>query len=123
MLKKYPRPADRIKQLMALSNSKKAREERRQVLKDLNDGKINVVLATYALAKEGLDVPKLNYVVFASPQKDETTVTQSAGRVGRKAEGKEYGVVIDYVDSNFGMLAGFSKKRNSVYKKLEYEIV
>lgn len=114
---------DKVKQLMALSNSKKAREERRQVLKDLNDGKINVVLATYALAKEGLDVPKLNYVVFASPQKDETTVTQSAGRVGRKAEGKEYGVVIDYVDSNFGMLAGFSKKRNSVYKKLEYEIM
>ena len=113
----------KVKQLMALSNSKKAREERRQVLKDLNDGKINVVLATYALAKEGLDVPNLNYVVFASPQKDETTVTQSAGRVGRKAEGKEYGVVIDYVDSNFGMLAGFSKKRNSVYKKLEYEIM
>lgn len=111
-----------VKQLMALSNSKKAREERRQILKDLNDGKINVVLATYALAKEGLDVPNLNYVVFASPQKDETTVTQSAGRVGRKAEGKEYGVVIDYVD-DFGMLRGFSKKRNSVYKKLEYEIV
>lgn len=113
---------DKVKQLMALSNSKKAREERRQVLKDLNDGKINVVLATYALAKEGLDVPKLNYVVFASPQKDETTVTQSAGRVGRKADGKEYGIVIDYVD-DFGMLRGFSKKRNSVYKKLEYEIM
>lgn len=113
----------KVRQLMALSNSKKAREERRQILKDLNDGKINVVLATYALAKEGLDVPKLNYVVFASPQKDETTVTQAAGRVGRKAEGKEYGVVIDYVDSNFGMLAGFSKKRNSIYKKLNYEIL
>ena len=118
-----PSKWNKVKQLMALSNSKKAREERRQVLKDLNDGNINVVLATYALAKEGLDVPNLNYVVFASPQKDETTVTQSAGRVGRKAEGKEYGVVIDYVDSNFGMLAGFSKKRNSVYKKLEYEIM
>ena len=113
----------KVRQLMALSNSKKAREERRQALKDLNDGNINVVLATYQLAREGLDIPNLNYVVFASPQKDETTVTQSAGRVGRKAEGKEYGVVIDYVDSNFGMLAGFSKKRNSVYKKLEYEIM
>lgn len=123
ILKDAPYLEGKVKQLMALSNSKKAREERRQVLKDLNDGKINVVLATYSLAKEGLDVPNLNYVVFASPQKDETTVTQSAGRVGRKAEGKEYGVVIDYVDSNFGMLAGFSKKRNSVYKKLEYEIV
>ena len=121
--KKDANLTNKVRQLMALSNSKKAREERRQVLKDLNDGKINVVLATYQLAKEGLDVPNLNYVVFASPQKDETTVTQSAGRVGRKAEGKEYGVVVDYVDSNFGMLAGFSKKRNSVYKKLEYEIM
>lgn len=114
---------DKVVQLIALSNSKKARGERRQVLKDLNDGKINVVLATYALAKEGLDVPNLNDVVFATPQKDETTVTQSAGRVGRKAEGKEWGCVIDYVDSKFGMLAGYSKKRNSIYKKLEYEII
>lgn len=114
---------DKVVQLMALSNSKKAREGRRQVLKDLNDGKINVVLATYALAKEGLDVPNLNYVVFASPQKDETTVTQASGRVGRKSEGKLYGTVIDYVDSKFGMLAGFSRKRNSIYKKLEYEIL
>lgn len=113
----------RVMQLEALSNSKKAREHRREILKDLNDGNINVVLATYALAKEGLDVPKLDYVVFASPQKDETTVTQSAGRVGRKAEGKEYGTVVDYVDSKFGMLAGFSKKRNTIYKKLEYEII
>lgn len=116
-------PNGKITQLMALSNSKKAREERKQVLKDLNEGKINVVLATYQLAKEGLDVPKLDIVMFASPIKDATTVEQASGRVGRKAEGKEYGTVMDYVDSNFGMLAGFSKKRNSVYKKLEYEIV
>ena len=115
-------PEDKVKQLKALSNSKKAREERRQILKDLNDGKINVVLATYALAKEGLDVPKLDYVVFATPQKDETTVVQSAGRVGRKADGKEFGTVIDYVD-DFGLLLGYSKKRNNYYKKLEYEII
>lgn len=112
----------KVKQLMALSNSKKAREERRQVLKDLNDGKINVVLATYALAKEGLDVPKLDYVVFASPVKDATTVEQASGRVGRKADGKSYGCVIDYTD-DFGLLLGYSKKRNSVYKKLEYEVI
>jgi superfamily II DNA or RNA helicase len=112
----------RVKQLKALSNSKSARAERRQILKDLNDGKINVVLATYQLAKEGLDVPKLDYVVFATPQKDETTVVQSAGRVGRKAEGKDFGTVIDYVD-DFGLLLGYSKKRNNYYKKLEYEVL
>lgn len=113
----------KVRQLMALSNSKKAREERRQVLKDLNDGNINVVLATYQLAREGLDIPNLNYLVMASPVKDPITVEQSVGRVGRKANGKEYGICIDYTDNNFGMLAGFSKKRNSVYKRLEYEII
>ena len=112
----------KVRQLMALSNSKKAREERRQALKDLNDGKINVVLATYQLAREGLDIPNLNYLVMASPVKDPITVEQSVGRVGRKAEGKDYGTCIDYTD-DFGMLRGFSKKRNSVYKKLEYEIM
>lgn len=121
--KKNANLTDKVVQMKALSNNSKAREYRRQVLKDLNEGKINIVLATYALAKEGLDVPRLDYVVFASPQKDETTVTQAAGRVGRKAEGKEYGTVIDYTDNNFGMLAGFSKKRNSIYKRLEYKIV
>lgn len=112
----------KVRQLMALSNSKKAREERRQALVDLNDGKINVVLATYQLAREGLDIPKLNYLVMASPVKDATTVEQASGRVGRKAENKPYGTVIDYID-DFGLLIGFSKKRNAVYKRLEYEIM
>lgn len=112
----------KVRQLMALSNSKKAREERRQVLKDLNDGNINVVLATYQLAREGLDIPNLNYLVMASPVKDPITVEQSVGRVGRKAEGKDYGTCIDYTD-DFGMLRGFSKKRDVVYKRLEYEII
>lgn len=112
----------KVRQLMALSNSKKAREERRQALKDLNDGKINIVLATYQLAREGLDIPNLNYLVMASPVKDPITVEQSVGRVGRKAEGKDYGTCIDYTD-DFGMLRGFSKKRDVVYKRLEYEII
>ena len=113
---------EHVKQLKALSNSKSARAERRQILKDLNDGKINVVLATYTLAKEGLDVPKLDYVIFATPVKDAITVEQASGRVGRKADGKSYGCVIDYTD-DFGLLLGYSKKRNSIYKRLEYEII
>ena len=59
---------------------------------------------------------------MASPVKDPITVEQSVGRVGRKAEGKDYGTCIDYTD-DFGMLRGFSKKRDVVYKRLEYEII
>lgn len=115
-------PQDKIMQLLAVSGSNEARKRRRQALVDLNDGKTKVLLATYQLAKEGLDVPQLRYVVFATPQKDQVTVTQAAGRVGRKADGKSFGTVIDYTDNGFGVLAGFSKKRNSIYKKLKYEV-
>ena len=88
---------------------------------NLNDGKLNCIFATYQLAKEGLDVPNLRYVVFATPEKDETTIIQASGRVGRKALGKDCGVVIDFVDA-FGMYKGWWKKRLSVYKKLGYDI-
>lgn len=108
--------------LSTLGSSKQAKEYRKQVLKDLDSGKIDCVFATYQLAKEGLDVPSLRYVVFSTPEKDETTVIQSVGRVGRKADGKEYGTVIDFVD-DFGMYRGWHRKRMGYYKKLDCEVI
>lgn len=108
--------------LSTMGNSKAAKAARKEVLRKLNDGELDCVFATYQLAKEGLDVPNLRYVVFATPEKDETTVMQAAGRVGRKAEGKPFGTVIDFVD-NFGMYKGWAKKRKNIYKKLFYNIL
>ena len=97
--------------------SKAAKEKRKQSLAMLNAGEIDCIFATYHLAKEGLDVPNLRYVVFATPEKDETTVIQAAGRVGRKSDGKDVGRVIDFVD-DFGMYLGWAKKRVGFYKKI-----
>ena len=108
--------------LSTLGQSQKAKEERKNVLQKLNNGEIDAVFATYQLAKEGLDIPNLNYVVFATPEKDPTTIEQSTGRVGRKAEGKLFGTVIDFVD-DFGMYKGWWKKRLSVYKKIGCDII
>lgn len=105
--------------LSGQKQSKTEKENRKRVLADLNSGKLRYVFATYKLAKEGLDVPNLRYVVFATPQKDRTTVTQAAGRVGRKAEGKEFGTVVDFVD-DFGMLRGYQRRRKTIYKKLGF---
>lgn len=108
--------------LSGMGNSKAAREERKRALKALNGGEIDCLFATYQLAKEGLDVPNLRHVVFATPEKDEATVIQAAGRVARKHEGKEKGTVIDFID-DFGMLHGWAKKRESIYvKKLGFNI-
>lgn len=103
--------------ISGMSNSKAAKEDRKRALQNLQNGKLDCIFATYQLAKEGLDVPNLRYVVFATPEKDETTVVQSVGRVGRKAEGKDFGTVIDFVD-DFGMFHGWARKRAGYYKKI-----
>lgn len=107
--------------LSTLGNSKSAKAHRKEALQKLNNGKIKAIFTTYQLAKEGLDVPSLRYVVFATPEKDETTIIQSVGRVARKADGKEYGTVIDFID-NFGMYKGWAKKRKNFYKKIGCDI-
>jgi len=102
--------------------SKKAKAERKAALAALNNGELDCVFASYQLAAEGLDCPNLRYIVFATPEKNDVTITQATGRVGRKAEGKEYGTVIDFVDE-FGMYKRFYKERLKVYKKLNCDII
>ncbi len=108
--------------LSSLANNKADRQRRKVALEALNDGELDCIFATYQLAKEGLDVPNLRYLIMATPEKDETTVVQSAGRVARKADGKDCGIILDYVDE-LGMLKGWAKKRLNLYKKNDYEIL
>lgn len=104
---------------LGIASTKAEKERRARILTDLNNGALNVVFATFKLAKEGLDVPNLRTVVLSCPVKDKTTVIQSAGRVARKAEGKDFGMVIDFSD-DFGLLYGYEKKRRGYYKKNSY---
>lgn len=108
--------------LSALGQSKAAKEERKSALEKLNNGELDVVFCTYQLAAEGLDVPGLQYVILATPEKDPSRIQQSSGRVARKADGKEYGTVVDLVDE-FGMYKAWYSKRLWVYKKLGYDIM
>lgn len=106
---------------LGIASTKAEKERRARILTDLNNGALNVVFATFKLAKEGLDVPNLRTIVFATPQKDKATVIQSAGRVARKAEGKKFGRVIDFID-DFGIFYGYASKRKKYYKSLNYEV-
>ena len=108
--------------LSSLGVSKAAKRIRKDALQRLNSGELDCIFATYKLAKEGLDIPNLRYLVMVTPEKDPTTIEQSIGRVGRKADGKLYGTVIDFVDE-FGMYKGWWKKRLSVYKKIGCDII
>ena len=57
----------------------------------------DVLFATYAMAKEGLDIERLNTVILATSQKD---VIQSVGRVMRKilGDGDNRPLIIDFTD-------------------------
>lgn len=106
---------------LGAATTKSEKERRNKILKDLDNGELNVVFATYKLAKEGIDVPNLRTVVFATPQKDKATVIQAAGRVARAAESKKFGTIIDTVDP-IGIFYGYAKKRKGYYRRLGYEI-
>lgn len=108
--------------LSKLGTSKKAKEIRKEALRKLDSGELDCIFATYQLAAEGLDCPHLKYVVFATPEKNERTIQQAAGRVERKADGKDCGIIIDLLD-DFGMYKGWWRKRSNLYKKAGYDIM
>ena len=98
--------------------SKKAKAEREQALEDMRTGKKKYLFASYSLAKEGLDVPRLDRLFLASPCKFSAIITQAVGRVQRTFEGKETPVVYDFVDVNVGFCNGAWKKRCTSYRKI-----
>lgn len=96
--------------------SKKGKALREQALEDMRSGKKHYLFATYRLAKEGLDIPRLDRLYLTTPQKDYAVIVQCVGRVARTFEGKEQPLVYDYVDS-IDYLVGSYKKRCSHYRK------
>ena len=97
-------------------HGKVKKADREQALKEMRKKKKHILLATYQLAKEGLDVPCLDRLLLATPVKDYAIVVQSVGRIARVCEGKGTPIVYDYVD-DIGFLKNMWKKRCTSYKK------
>lgn len=97
--------------------SKKAKAMREQAIEDMRQGRKQYLFATYSLAKEGLDIPRLDRLYLATPQKDYAVITQSIGRIARTFEGKAEPVVYDYVDEGIQYLVRSYKKRCATYRK------
>lgn len=75
-----------------------------------------IVLATYSMAAEALDIPSLNTLVMVSPKTD---IIQSVGRILRtRSSGK---LIIDIVDTH-EVFQNQWKKRKTYYKKCGYGI-
>jgi superfamily II DNA or RNA helicase len=77
-----------------------------------------VLVATYAMCKEGFDVPTLNTLVMATPRPD---IDQIVGRILRveKSARTIPPLVIDIVDPQFRRQF---QERNGLYKKRNYKV-
>ena len=76
-----------------------------------------VVIATYAMASEGLDIKTLTTLIMATPKTD---IQQSVGRILREKHNQP--IVIDIIDSHEPFKNQW-KKRRTFYMKEKYKII
>lgn len=94
---------------------------RERYIEQMRTGEKSILFATYQLAKEGLDIPRLEVLHMATPQNDYAVVAQSIGRIARAYEGKAQPVCFDYIDKSKYLVKSF-KKRLTTYRKENCEI-
>lgn len=102
--------------------SKALKAEREQAIEDMRTGRKRYLFATYALAKEGLDIPRLDRLYLTTPQKDYAVIVQSVGRVARFVKDKDQPLVYDYVDNIRSLLKSY-KQRCTHYRKCGCKII
>uniref|UniRef100_A0A6C0JER9 Uncharacterized protein n=1 Tax=viral metagenome TaxID=1070528 RepID=A0A6C0JER9_9ZZZZ len=86
--------------------------------KDLDKSEnMRVILGTYPMSSEGLDIPTLDSVIFTTPK---SSIEQSIGRITRKVH-ESIPIAYDIVD-NMHIFPRQYNKRETVYKKLKYDV-
>jgi superfamily II DNA or RNA helicase len=76
-----------------------------------------VVIATYAMAAEALDIKTLTTLIMATPKTD---IEQSVGRILREKHSSP--IVVDIIDSH-DLFQNQWRKRKTFYKKENYKII
>ena len=76
-----------------------------------------VLLGTYSMSSEGMDIPSLNTLILASPKSD---IEQSIGRIQRKAH-ELTPRIFDIID-DFSTFGNQKNKRISLYRKFDYDV-
>lgn len=78
----------------------------------------SILVATYAMCKEGFDVPTLNTLVMATPRPDIDQIVGRILRIERSAR-TVHPLVVDVVDPQFRRQF---QERNSLYKQRAYTV-
>jgi superfamily II DNA or RNA helicase len=107
----------RGKRSVQILNGDMTSKEREKVVDKLNQGAVNVLIATSQLIGEGFDLPALSHIFLATPIKFTGRVIQYIGRILRVTEGKTKATVHDFVDKP-GVLKASFYTRKQAYRSL-----
>lgn len=76
--------------------------ERLRAYEDLQNDNSNLeILFTVDILNEGVDIPGVNMVLFLRPTDSQTVFIQQLGRGLRKAEGKQFVNVLDFIGNDY----------------------
>ena len=81
--------------------------------------KQQIVLASYSLCSEGLDIPTLNAEFLITPKTD---IVQCVGRILRAKHATQHPIIYDFIDSH-DVFQRQWLKRKLYYKKQNYKII
>ncbi|MEA3546312.1 MAG: DEAD/DEAH box helicase [Thermodesulfobacteriota bacterium] len=101
----------------ALLTGRTPAPERSRIVAEAREEKLNVLISTIQLVGEGFDCHGLHTVFLTTPIKFSARLLQVIGRIMRPAPGKKP-KVIDYVDSQVGVLARAARAREETYEGL-----
>jgi superfamily II DNA or RNA helicase len=76
-----------------------------------------IIIGTYNMAEEGLDIENLNVVILCTPK---SAIKQSVGRILRKEVYEEHPIVIDIIDNDNAIQTKQSRSRDQYYHTQRY---
>jgi len=79
-----------------------------------------VIFATFAMASEGLDIPRLDTLLLATPVGD---VTQAVGRILRPCTAKKQPVIVDLCDDGCTAFARLAAVRRGCFDRSAFQVL
>lgn len=102
--------------------SKKDKALREEIMEKMRSGELKYLFASYSISREGLDIPRLDRLFMATPEKFSSVIIQSVGRIARTFTGKGQPIAYDFVDNEIGFCKRAYKERCRHYRATCAEI-